>query len=187
MHGGMNVMVNATIRGTVPFSYALGPHWFAVYANIKCERRAQAGLDGKGFRTFLPLTTKWVSHARVRTIVKRPLMSRYFFVEIDPHRQSFEDVRQTDGIESIVGTMGVPQVIPSGLIERFIFRQISGEFDEAAKEPLINGAKVQIVEGEWDTMIGIIIKAHSGSVLLKLLDDRRHVKITKYGIRAVVS
>lgn len=172
-----------------PISYPAGPHWFAVYTNIKCEARAQLSLDAQGFRTFLPQMTKWVSHARVRTVVKRPLLCRYLFVEIDPNKQGFDAVRRTDGVESIVGNCGTPMVIPSGFVVAFLKKQLAGEFDYAAKEPITRGAKVKIVTGEWDELIGMVTggsTANGGAVMVQLLNRRTMVRMRAHGVRAVV-
>lgn len=171
-----------------PVSFPAGEQWYALHTNIKCEFRAQFGLDGKGFRTFLPLMTRWISHARVRKIVQRPLLSRYLFVELDPNQQSFEDVRRTDGVEAVVSNLGVPVVIPRGLVEAFIGKQLAGEFDYASEEPLTKGAKVHVVHGEWDDLIGVVIEGwasdHAGSVMVKLLNDRKLVRLGAYAVRA---
>lgn len=172
------------------FSYADGLHWFAIYTNIACERRAQAGLDAKGFRTYLPQCTRWVSHARVRKVVKRPLLTRYLFVEMDPARQSFMAIRATDGVEAIVGTTGTPMTIPPKFVEEFLGRELAGEFDYAGKDDLPTGAKVKITSGEWDGLFGVITSgstANNGAVMVKLLKDRREVRIRAYALRASVT
>jgi transcription antitermination factor NusG len=173
----------------VQFSYSTGEHWFAVYANIKSEYRARAGLNALGLRTFLPEQTKWTRHARMRKMVKRPLMTRYLFVELDPDRDSFEKVRQVDGVESIVSNCNIPTVIPREFIEYFLMRQLRGDFDYANKEPLTKGAKVKIVDGKWDEAIGIITggsTAYNGSVMVKILNEKAHQRLGAYSVRALV-
>jgi len=195
MHGSLEIVAERVakiipIRTNPQFCYPAGEHWFALYTNIRSERRAQLQLDAKGFRTFLPLTTAWVCHARVRKIVERPLLTRYLFIEMDPARQSFMDVRATDGIEAIVGTTGTPMVIPRGLVEEFIGKQLAGEFDYAGKMPLTKGVKVQIVSGEWDDLFGVITDgstSNGGAVMVKLLQDRREVRLRGYAVRAALN
>lgn len=178
------------IRTFPEFSYPAGLHWFVLYTNIRSEKRAQLQLDAKGFRTFLPESTHWVTHARVRSIVRRPLLTRYLFLEMDPNKQSFMDVRATDGIEAIVGTTGTPMIIPREFVDSFMMRQLAGEFDYAGKSSLIAGDKVKIVAGEFDEMIGVITSgdtAFGGAVMVKLLKDRREVRLRAYAVRAIVN
>jgi transcriptional antiterminator RfaH len=176
--------------GEPPVSYPEGPHWFAVYTNIKCEQRAKMGLDEKGYRTFLPEMTKWVTHARQRSVRRLPLLSRYLFVEVEPDRQGFAEIRATDGVECIVGTTGTPMVIPRDLVEKFIYRQeIKREFDYAAKEPISNNAKVIITSGEWDNLIGVVTgvsKRRGGELLVRLLGERHSRQIARYAVRAAL-
>lgn len=166
-------------------SYALGKHWFVVRTNIKCERRAQLGLNAKGYRTFCPFFTKWVSHARVKTVVERPLIPRHFFVEIDPNQQGFGEVRSMDGIESILGVCGTPSVVPSRFIEEFMVRLLKGEFDYAHQEPLKEGCKVKIVDGEYDDLFGIIhrAKVRNGRLLVKILETAVIAKLSVHMVR----
>jgi transcription antitermination factor NusG len=169
-----------------PFSYSLGPHWFAVYTNIKSERRACAGLQALGYRTYFPEMTRWVSHARVRRVVHRPLMCRYIFVEIEPSKQGFGEIRSIDGVEAIVGSSGVPFIIPKDFVEEMIRRQLKGEFDYAHKEAMPKGAKVRVVDGKWDGEIGIITSektANAGSLMVKLLREKYEQKIGAYAVR----
>lgn len=170
-------------------SYPKGKHWFCIRSNIKCEKRAQHGLEALGYRTFLPWMTKWVSHARVRTIVKRPLLCRYLFVELDPNKEGFGPTRAVDGVESIVGNGWTPMVIPEGFVLDFIRRQLRGEFDYASKEPITKGAKINVVSGEWDELVGVVtggaVVQDLGEVMVKFLNMRTTARLRGYAVRPV--
>lgn len=101
-----------------PISYRSGPLWFAAFTNPQCEFRAQFGLDSLGYRTFMPKLRKWVSHARTKKAVERPLLSRYVFFEIVPSIDGFAAARSVDGVEYIIGSDGVPMPMPEGFIDR---------------------------------------------------------------------
>lgn len=169
---------------SIEASYPSGPRWFVVYTEIRSELRAQMGLDAKGYRTFCPMIKKWHSHARLRTLVNRPLFSRYFFVEIEPNKQGFGDVYNTDGVDCLVGN-GAPMPIPSKFVEEFIRRQLEGEFDETNSETLGAGYKVRIVGGEYDDFFGVIqkAKARSGMLLVKLMESRVLTRLSMLNIR----
>lgn len=175
-------------------SFPIGGRWYAVYTNIKCEERVQLGLDAKGFRTFCPKLKKWVSHARVKHVVEVPLISRYLFVEVDPNKRDFEDIRQTDGVEALLANPAtidgpdedrLPSVIPEGLIEELIRRQLMGEFD-TTKGQLPEGARIRIMDGPYEDRIAtIILKGgkNGGEILAQLLGERTRARFARISVR----
>lgn len=172
--------------------YAGGKHWFVVRTNIQCERRAQLGLDALGFRTFCPKLKKWVRHARVKSVVERPLIARHFFIEVDPAMDGFGAIRATDGVESLLGVCGTPMVVPRRFVEEFIARQLQGEWDYASKDeegnerPLTIGCKVAIVSGEYDDMFGVIqnMKTKNGRFMVKILESAILARFSTAELRA---
>src|SRR5262249_56053552 len=67
----------------LPISFQPGKKWYVVYANIKCEFRAEKGLRAKGYDVFLPRARRWVRHARKKTERVVPLLPRYVFSGFD--------------------------------------------------------------------------------------------------------
>lgn len=168
-----------------------GPRWYAIYTEPKNEYRVQYDLDARGYRTYLPQLSRWVSHARTKSVKKVPLFSRYLFVEIDPNIQSFETVRLTDGVESLLAgptQLGdpVPSAMPEGLIEELISRQLAGEFDVASKEPLATGCRIKIMDGKYADTIATVISMggkNGGEVLAQLLNSRTRSRFALFSVR----
>lgn len=170
----------------LPFSFSDGSRWYAVMTNIRCEERAQHGLHAKGFRTFLPTERRWVRHARVRKAVSRPLLSRYLFVETDPNVRGFMDIRLTDGVEAILANCEVPAAMPDGLIEEFIRRQLSGEFDSVAKGPIEVGARIRIMDGPHEDFFATVVgigKRSGGEILAQLLGSKTRQRFALISVR----
>jgi transcription antitermination factor NusG len=145
--------------------------WYVCITNPNCQRRAELELYSLGFRTFAPKLRKWVSHARVRKAVERPLLGRYLFVELsNTGGQSFGAVKAVNGIEGFVGVCGVPQSVPSHYVEDFRMRYMSGEWDFVSKETMPIGARVRVVEGEFNEMLATVIRRRrTGKVELKFV------------------
>jgi transcription antitermination factor NusG len=145
--------------------------WFVVTTNPNCIRRAELELYSLGFRTFVPKLRKWVSHARIRKAVERPLLGRYLFVELsNTGGQSFGAVKAVNGIEGFVGVCGVPQAVPSHYVEDFRMRYMAGEWDFVSKETMPIGARVRVVEGEFNEMLATVIRRRrTGKVELKFV------------------
>lgn len=177
-------------------------NWFIAVTAPNCQVRAEGELARLGYRVFTPKLRKWVSHARVKKAVYRPILGRYLFVEIDQSlplkgvltgsqaaivgaewpRQSFGSVRSVNGVESLVGIAGEPKAVPRGVVEGLICRQMSGEWDYVAEGELPDGkggvrvndtmpigARVQIVEGQFENMLATLLGTRKGRCSVKLL------------------
>jgi transcription antitermination factor NusG len=79
-----------------------GPRWFCLVVETGCHRQIESHLSALGYRPFVPKVKKWVSHARVKKAVERPLIGLYLFVEVDYPRQSFGPVRGVRGVVNII-------------------------------------------------------------------------------------
>lgn len=177
-------------------SFAQG-EWFCAFTNPGCERRAEMDLASRGFRTFMPKLRRWVTHARVKRAVERPLMGRYLFVQVDHPRQSFASVRACNGVESLIGTNGVPAVIRASFVEAFMARYLAGEWDFCTQEPvrLIAGggmrtnprypvgARVRVVSGEYDDLIATITQVKGNKIAVKLLEQAIYAHLTPLQVR----
>lgn len=137
-------------------SFPSGDRWYVVRTNIRCEFRAQFGLDSAGFRTFMPHITRWKRHARVAIPGKEPLFPRYFFVEADWNLQSLDTLHRTDGVESIINNNGVPSSIYGDFIFDLVERQMKGDFDHLKERPMQRGDIVQIMDGKYEDLWAVI-------------------------------
>lgn len=159
--------------------------WFAAMTNPKCEMRAQAELTALGYQTFVPKLKKWVSHARVKKAVERPLLARYIFVKVDYPNQSFGAVRLVNGIECLISNNGWPVPIHRGFIEGLMVRYMKGEWDQVANEKLPLGARVRVVEGQFDNMLATITNVRGNVVNFKIVGTNKYGKLNASGVRAV--
>lgn len=167
----------------IPFSYA-GPCWFVVVTNPRCLLRAQLDLDAAGYRTFTPKTRVWVSHARVRKAVEKPILSRYLFVEVDYPRQSFGGVKAANGVETIIANNGVPSPVPSRFVEDLLSRYLKGEWDEVTNKTLPLGARIKIMEGNFADMLATITQRDGGRITAKLLGTNIYKEVGAKNVRA---
>jgi transcription antitermination factor NusG len=151
--------------------------------NPNCQARAALGLYELGYRTFYPKVRRWVSHARVKTAKEKPLLGRYIFVEVDHPRQSFGLVRTVNGIESIVSNPD-PVQIPRRMVEGFRLRQMAGEWDEVANGNLPVGARIRIVEGEFNDMLATVTGRKGRRIDFKLHGENRYGRMNECSVRA---
>jgi transcription antitermination factor NusG len=154
-----------------------------------------------GYRTFTPKIKKWATHARVRKAVERPLLGRYLFIEVDHPRQSFGAVKAVNGVETLISNLGLPTPFPSHWVEDMMRRYLSGEWDFVTQEPILYrdadgeiqtrnnpqiqiGARIRIIEGEFDNMLATVTNRKSGKLHCKLLDTNIYTQLREHGVRA---
>lgn len=167
----------------IQFPMSATARWFCAVTNPNCQARAALGLYEIGYRTFYPKARRWVSHARVKTAKEKPLLGRYIFVEVDQPRQSFGKVRGVSGIEGFVSNPD-PVQIPASMVERFRLRQMAGEWDEVASGPLMVGARIRIMEGEFADMLATVTKVKGKRIDFKLHGENRYGRENECSVRA---
>lgn len=160
--------------------------WFCAATNPNCQARAAMGLYELGYRTFYPKSRRWVSHARVRKAKETPVLGRYIFVELDRQsdRQSFHAIRSVNGIESLVGPMGIPTPFPHHWVDGLRSRYMAGEWDEVAKGHFPVGARIRIVEGEFNEMLATVTNRKGSRLDFKFYGENRYGRMNECSVRA---
>jgi len=134
----------------LPISFQPGKKWYVVYANIKCEFRAEKGLLAKGYDVFLPRTRRWIRHARKKTERVLPLLPRYLFVGFDINLMPWYEIRNTDGVEGVLSNNTIPVAVPAAAIEDLRVMQEMGVFDETTEVLRLSvGDRVKMVTGPF--------------------------------------
>lgn len=157
--------------------------WFCAVTNPNCQARAALGLHELGYRTFYPKIRRWVSHARVKVAKEKPLLGRYIFVEVDHPMQSFGAVRSVNGIEGVVSNPD-PVRIPSEYVQTLRERYMAGEWDEVVKGPFPVGARVRVVEGEFNDMLATVTARKGKRIDFKLHGENRYGRMHECSVRA---
>jgi transcription antitermination factor NusG len=178
-----------------------GARWYCMTTATNLQKRVCDELYPLGYRTFYPRLKKWVSHARTRKAVERPLLGRYVFVEVDYPRQDFRTLGQIYGVQGLVGNYGTPRALPSWWVTDFMERYLAGEWDEVTpgtfqyrdeygniqtrengKAP--TGARIRIIEGEFAMVLATITSQKNGRVHCKIFGQNKYVHLSEQNIRA---
>jgi len=131
--------------------------WYVVCTNIRCERRAQLGLDQKGYKTFLPQLRKEVKSGRQTKEVTRPLFPRYLLVSIGD--KPWYPIRHVDGVLSIIRNENGPIRVPTRFVEELVHLHNEAGLDlpENVAEPMpAPGESVTIKDGPFANLIATI-------------------------------
>ena len=98
-----------------------GPLWHVAVTEPRAETEvAKAIGDELGFDVFVPREKIWAVRRGIRFEDCRPLLPRYIFVEVDPHKQDWQRILDIDDVVDVLGAMhdhDVPgYVMPSAWI-----------------------------------------------------------------------
>jgi len=144
-----------------------GEHWYAVYAQPHGESIAQLRLRAQNFRTFLPLHSKTVHHARKHQTVLAPLFPRYLFVVLDLERDRWRAINSTRGVSSVIMNEALPIPVRSGVVETLLDASTS-EGEVCFCSEMVPGSPVRLVAGPFAGQLGIL-RDMSGSSRVRVL------------------
>jgi transcriptional antiterminator RfaH len=162
-----------------------GEHWYAVYAQPHWESIAQLRIRAQNFRTFLPLHSTTVHHARKRQTVLAPLFPRYLFVVIHLKRDRWRVINSTRGVTSLIMREGLPIQIRSGVVETLL-NSSTPEGEVCFCSGMTPGSRVRLVAGPFAGQLGILRDlSRSGRVRVLIEMMGAHIP-TELRDRAVV-
>lgn len=129
--------------------------WFAVQTQPMAEERAVRHLRMQAFQVFYPRIGKTRRHARRVETVEAPLFPRYLFVEMDMAAQRWRAINGTTGVIGLVGTGGLPTVVPDGVMVALRGRcDEAGLLRKAEDPPFQPGQAVQVTDGPLTEQLG---------------------------------
>lgn len=160
----------------------MSANWYVVVTHPGREMRARLEIEQLGYRTFLPTMRKWVSHARVKKAVHRPLLARYLFVDIPDGE--YGRISDRPSISNIISNERGPACVPSHFVEAFMHRFLRGEWDQVANERLPVGARIRVVAGEFEDLLATVTSVKGHQVSAKLFKENRYVKMHESSVRA---
>jgi hypothetical protein len=77
-----------------------------------------------------------------------------------------------------------PTPFPSHWVENLRMRYMAGEWDEVAKGPLPVGARVRLVEGEFEDVLATVTARKGHRIDFKLHGENRYGRLNDCSVRA---
>ena len=153
-----------------------GASWYVVYSKPHREAFTTLHLRRRGIEVFCPHLVLPAYARSPRRCV--PLFPSYLFVRIDLVNR-FSDVMWSPGVKRFLSANGVPSSVDDTVIS-FLQQNSDAEGRVMARPNLKTGQEVEIVEGPFAGLIGIIERPPDAKgrirVLMKLL-NRRSVNV----------
>ena len=152
--------------------------WYVVYSKPQNEDYAKFHLESKGLQVFFPkLLLPEPAKKRKRII---PLFPNYLFVYINVFSREYYATVWCPGVRRIVGFNGYPACIDTKTIE-LLMQESDPLGIIAARSTLKPGQEVQLTDGPFAGLIGIIHEPPNAKgrvkVLLQLLNRQAKVEV----------
>jgi transcription antitermination factor NusG len=135
------------------------PHWYAIYARPRHEKRVHEHLSYRNVESFLPLYRdlhRWKNGCK--HLIELPLFPGYLFVKIG-QRQRVQ-VLEIPGVLSFVGTKAEPVHLSDFEIETLRSGLHLKKF--APYRDLVVGEKVRIKAGPLTGLAGVLVRTMNG-------------------------
>lgn len=141
--------------------------WYALYTKPRQEFKAEEQLNSNGITFYLPKIEKLKQWSDRKKRITEPLMRGYIFIFANDSER-LNAVEQTSVIRCI-SEHGRPAVIPQWQIDN-LKRMLEYKAEFFIYEGLLSGTKVEITEGPFAGVRGIIRSAAGGNTLAVSID-----------------
>lgn len=131
--------------------------WFVVKTKSNAEKRVQERLTVIGFTVFLPLYQTIRQWSDRKKKIKTPLIPSHLFVYCTP--SELKTIYTAQGIVSVLSEFGKPATVREHEIKNMrIFCSLNIEPKHVALEQLEKGTEVEVKDGPFAGLIGIVTK-----------------------------
>jgi transcriptional antiterminator RfaH len=145
--------------------------WYAVHTQTHAEAKAVGNLLRQGYRAYLPRCRVWISHARRRQLVSRPLFPRYLFAGVDEPAMRWRPILSTFGVSDLVRAGDRPAPVRDEIVEAIRAREQDGAYDGLdPRRRLQPGDLVRITAGAFADVAGRLLELHDDDRVIVLLE-----------------
>ena len=163
--------------------------WYAVHTQPRKENVASQHLFRQGFDVYLPQHMERRRHARRVDWIKSPFFPRYLFVGINAENKRWRSIHSTVGVSYLVQFGDRPvEVSPDIIDELQAHEDTNGLIKLDSKSLYKPGDKVQILDGTFDDIVGVLEHLDDKervTMLLNLMGRQVRIKTTLDKIAAV--
>lgn len=165
------------VNSTLPVGdFHESENWYAVHTKSRHEKVAEATLQSRGVKTFLPLREVLSQWKDRKKLINIPLFPSYLFVMIG--LSDIYDVIYTKGVLRIVGCNGTPVPIPVEQIDAIV-KAVQNKLKYDPYPYLDEGRDVIIKRGPLKGITGRIIdkKSSKHKLIISIELIKRSVSI----------
>jgi transcription antitermination factor NusG len=136
-------------------------NWYVIKTKQNAEKRVQERLETSGFTVFLPLYQTIRQWSDRKKKIKTPLIPSHLFVYCSA--TELRTIYATRGIVSVLSEFGKPAVVREHEINNLrIVCSLNLEPNCVSLEKLQKGAEMEVTEGPFTGLIGVVTKTSKG-------------------------
>ena len=154
--------------------------WFCARTLPHKEQFAEDNLVKNGFTVYCPRYQKWISSARQKQLVSRPLFPGYLFIQQAENVAFLGIVRRSPGISTIVGVQNSFSVVPDTVILNIKRGENQSGFIEINHNRFKKGDKIKLNDERFSGIDAIFAEQDDLSrsiILIELLGKANRVKV----------
>ena len=157
-----------------------GRGWFCARTLPHKERFAEYNLAKNGLTVYCPRYQKWISSARQKQLVSRPLFPGYLFVRQGEDASFLGIVRRSPGIASIIGVNNSYSLLPDAVILNLRHGENDSGYIEINQNKFKKGDKIKLSDERFADLEGVFEEQDDlrrSIILIKMLGKAHRVKV----------
>lgn len=142
-------------------------YWFALYTKPRQEFKAAEQLNAAGISNYLPAVTKVRQWSDRKKKITEPVLRGYIFIYANELERL--NALEQNSIVRCISERGKAAVIPDWQIEN-LKRMLEYKVDFFVHEGLVCGTKVEIVDGPFAGITGVVRSGTDGKTIAVSID-----------------
>lgn len=142
-------------------------NWFALYTKPRHEFKAEEQISKSGIISYLPTIQKVKQWSDRKKKISEPVLRGYIFIYATEIQRL--DALEFDSVVRCLCEHGRPAVIPEWQIEN-LRKMLEYRSEYFVQEGLVSGTRVEIKEGPFTGVIGVVQSSREGKTLAVSID-----------------
>ncbi len=164
-----------------------GEKWYCVQTRPKSEHIASAGLGRfDGVESYCPRIRYQKVTRRGKVWFREALFPNYIFARFDVNL-NLRAVSASQAVVRVVGFGDLLGEVPASVIAS-IREEMGGEQERVIEVPIVEGEEVEVVQGPFAGMKGIVTRLANGKervrVLMEILGQGNHVEVPSENLKS---
>jgi transcriptional antiterminator RfaH len=154
--------------------------WFCARTLPHKERFAEENLIKNGLTVYCPRYQKWISSARQKQLVARPLFPGYLFVRQSENASFLGILRRSPGISNVIGVNNSFSLLPDAVIVSLKNRETEAGYIEIDQNKFKKGDKIKLIDDRFADLEGVFEEQDDlrrSVILIKMLGKAHKIKI----------